>query len=326
MSMEPSFALPIGYRLRQYELRRILDYQSFCITYLAHDLGLDLAVVIRELLPHDLAIRSRDDFTVIANSSKREAMFGYVKERFIEDGRILSKLHHASVLSVRDLFEENGTAYLIYPFIKGETLEEWLTKRGTPSEKQLCALLCALLNALEMAHEANSLHLDIKPENILIEGKSGLPILIGFANASALRKLKTPNLAAILTPHYAPFEQYQTNGRLGPWTDLYALGAVLYRAVTGKVPPSAVDRHPNDPILRLAELATFNGYSPSFLAMIEKSLRPRSAERWQSASEWLEALEIHSSSTTPSSNNLHLRLRRAMSSLFGLVCSPKNAP
>ncbi|MFZ4596058.1 MAG: protein kinase domain-containing protein, partial [Verrucomicrobiaceae bacterium] len=221
----------------------------------------------------------------------QEAALAWARERFLDEAKTLAKLQDPSILPVFDYFEDNGTAYLISPFIEGQTLEDWFAKRGTPSEGELCAILRTLLNALKKVHECTVLHRDIKPENILMERKGEVPVLIDFGNARVASGLKTSNLSAILTPGYAPFEQYQTDGKQGPWTDLYALGAVLYRAVTGKVPPWSTDRQGNDTIVRLAHNPSIKGYSPPFLTMIDKALRLRREERWQSCAEWLAALD-----------------------------------
>jgi serine/threonine protein kinase len=295
MSSEHIYALPTGHRIRQYELKRLLGHGNFGLTYLAYNKKLECYVAIKEMLPFDFAVRARDGITVVAKSPGQEAALAWARERFYDEAKTLAKLQHPSILPVFDYFEDNGTAYLISPFIEGETLEDWFAKRGTPSEGELCAILRTLLNALNIVHHSVPnqivLHRDIKPENILMERKSGVPVLIDFGNARVASGLKTSNLSAILTPGYAPFEQYQTDGKQGPWTDLYALGAVLYRAVTGKVPPWSTDRQGDDTIVRLAHNPSIKGYSPSFLTMIDKALRLRREERWQSCAEWLTALD-----------------------------------
>ncbi len=295
MSSEHIYALPTGHRIKQYELKRLLGHGNFGLTYLAYNKKLECYLAIKEMLPFDFAVRARDGIKVVAKSPGQEAALTWARERFYEEAKTLAKLQHPSILPVFDYFEDNGTAYLISPFIEGETLEDWFAKRGMPSEGELCAILRTLLNALSIVHYSVPnqivLHRDIKPENILMERKSGVPILIDFGNARVASGLKTSNLSAILTPGYAPFEQYQTDGKQGPWTDLYALGAVLYRAVTGKVPPWSTDRQGNDTIVRLAHNPSIKGYSPSFLAMIDKALRLRREERWQSCAEWLAALD-----------------------------------
>lgn len=295
MSSEHIYALPTGHCIRQYEVKRLLGHGNFGLTYLAYNKKLECYVAIKEMLPFDFAVRARDGTTVVAKSPGQEAALAWARERFYDEAKTLAKLQHPSILPVFDYFEDNGTAYLISPFIEGETLEDWFVKRGTPSEEELCAILRTLLNALNIVHHSVPdqivLHRDIKPENILMERKSGVPVLIDFGNARVASGLKTSNLSAILTPGYAPFEQYQTDGKQGPWTDLYALGAVLYRAVTGKVPPWSTDRQGNDTIVRLAHNPSIKGYSSSFLAMIDKALRLRREERWQSCAEWLTALD-----------------------------------
>lgn len=147
----------------------------------------------------------------------------------------------------------------------------------------------ALLSALEAIHAKNYLHRDLKPQNILLEAAGLHPVLIDFGNARISTGEKTKSVTAVVSPGYAPFEQYQTRSKQGPWTDLYSLGAVLYRAITGQSPPEATDRIEADP-MPPAQRFTNRGFSPKFLATIDKALRPKGTDRWQSATAWKQAL------------------------------------
>lgn len=289
MPPEHRYSLPSESILRQYVVRSLLGHGGFGMTYLAEDTRLMRQVAIKELLPNDFATRGDDGTTVVARSSDQQANLEWARSRFIEEARTLAALHHPSILPVHDYFEENGTAYLVTSFIDGITLEDWLRKYGAPGEPELVSLTIDLLDALQLVHEHDFLHRDIKTENILIDRKSGKPMLIDFGNARVSTGQKTSAVTAVLTPGYAPFEQYSTKGRQGPWTDLYSLGAVLYRAITGAIPEDSAARATEDALVPLAE-AELEGYSPEFLASIDRAMRLKPDQRWQSCQDWKNAL------------------------------------
>jgi serine/threonine protein kinase len=290
MPSEHYYALPIDYCLRQFVLKKQLGQGNFGLTYLAWDKNLDRWVAIKELLPLDFAFRARDGVTVVAKSPAQEAGLVWARARFLDEAKTLAKLQHPSIVQVYEQFEANSTAYLVMEYIEGEDLEQWLRKNPNPSEENLKSITCKILQALQLVHRHEYLHRDVKPDNIRIRKDSLEPVLIDFGNARMATGLKTSNLSAIVTFGYAPFEQYQTTGKQGPWTDVYAFGAVLYRAIVGKPPPQATDRHGNDSIIRLAHNPKVKGYSPAFLAMIDKALSLRADERWQTCGAWLAAI------------------------------------
>lgn len=289
MPPEHRYSLPSESILRQYVVRSLLGHGGFGMTYLAEDTRLMRQVAIKELLPNDFATRGDDGTTVVARSSDQQANLEWARSRFIEEARTLAALHHPSILPVHDYFEENGTAYLVTSFIDGITLEDWLRKYGAPGEPELVSLALDLLDALQLVHEREFLHRDIKTENILIDRKSGKPMLIDFGNARVSTGQKTSAVTAVLTPGYAPFEQYSTKGRQGPWTDLYSLGAVLYRAIMGAIPEDSAARATEDALVPLAE-AGLEGYSLEFLASIDKAMRLKPDQRWQNCQDWKNAL------------------------------------
>jgi serine/threonine protein kinase len=291
MPPEHKYSLPIGVRLRQYHIVRLLGHGGFGLTYLADDTRLDRKVAIKELLPIDFAIREVDGTTVVARSSKDSANLEWARRRFVEEGQTLAKLHHPSILPIYEIFEEHGTAYLVTAFIEGDSLEDWLRKVQRPTESDLRSITVGLLEALGRVHELGYLHRDVKPENILMDRRDGRPILIDFGNARAATGERTANLTAVLTKGYAPFEQYQTKGRQGPFTDIYALGAVLYRAIKGVAPEDAADRWEQDKVESLS-LRPPPGYSREFLASVDKALKMRREDRWQNCQEWKTALGV----------------------------------
>jgi serine/threonine protein kinase len=289
MSPEHKYSLPPGLSLRQYRIVRLLGHGGFGLTYLADDAKLNRKVAIKELFPIDFAIRGADGTTVMARSQRDKTNLEWARQRFMEEGRTLAALHHPSILRVYDIFELHGTAYLVTDFIEGSTFEERLRRGSALRQEELFFLAHSLLDALQLVHKQGFLHRDIKPENILIAEKTSRPVLIDFGNARVATGQKTSSMTAVLTRGYAPFEQYQSKTRQRPSTDLYALGAVLYRAIKGAPPDDALDRLDEDKIQVLSQ-RRIPGYTREFLATIDKALNMRPEDRWQSCEAWKTAL------------------------------------
>lgn len=291
------FALPPGTKLRHYVIEGLLGHGGFGLTYRARDPQLDREVAIKELFPTEFAVRDHNSTTVVLRSSDQEINFGWAKSRFLEEARTLAALDDPGILRVHDFFEGNGTAYMVAQFIEGESLESMLRRSGPPPEAQLKSYLVDLLTSLGIVHNLRFLHRDIKTENILIREKNGKPVLIDFGNARISTGEKTSNVTAVLTPGYAPFEQYSVSGRQGPWTDLYSVGAVFYRSITGHSPTDAAGRINGSDMQPLAASA-IPGYSIEFLQGIDKALQMRAENRWQSCREWLESLDAKKETQT----------------------------
>jgi serine/threonine protein kinase len=298
MLSEHKYSLPAGFRLGQYVIVQLLGHGGFGLTYLADDTNLHRKVAIKELLPIDFAIRETDGTTVVARSQRDRVNLEWARQRFVEEGRTLAAFHHPSILHVYDIFELHGTAYLVTHFIEGRNFEDWLRDGRAIHEEEILPVVNSLLEALQLVHEQGFLHRDIKPENILMERKSSHPILIDFGNARMATGVKTSNMTAVLSRGYAPFEQYQTKSRQGPFTDIYALGGVLYRAISGAAPDDALDRLEEDKI-RVLRDQRIPGYTPKFLATIDKALQMRREDRWQSCEEWKAALRAPGGASAP---------------------------
>jgi serine/threonine protein kinase len=279
-------ALPMQSMLQEYRIEQVLGAGGFGITYRARDTNLDKDVAIKEYLPGELALRAPDG-NVVAQSTTHEAGYRWGLERFLLEARTLGKFSHANIVRVLRYFEANATAYVVMDYEQGDPLKTVLQLDPQPPEATLKGWLAPLLDGLAAVHATGFLHRDIKPENIFIRA-DGRPVLIDFGAARQALGGETRSLTSILTPGYAPLEQYSGEGRQGPWTDLYAMAGVLYRAVTDKNPPDAVTRMRGDALG--AGLAAARGkYSEGFLRAIEWALaldekqRPQSVEQWKVA-------------------------------------------
>ena len=275
--------LPAGARLRNYELISVLGHGGFGITYYARDTTLGREVAVKEYLPTSLALRENGT-TVVPRSTQLAEDFIWGRERFLEEARILATLEGVpSIVRVYDFLEANGTAYMIMGLARGETLEQRLKR-----DKQLPAviierLLDRLLGGLEEVHKAGFLHRDVKPANIILDAKDN-PTLIDFGASRAAMADRTAALTAIFTPRYAAAEQL-TSDKQGPWTDIYSLSATLYHAITGRPPPSSLERALNDSYEPLSGLS-LAGFSPGTLQRIDAGLALRAKDRPQSIALW----------------------------------------
>ena len=269
MSVEHVHALANGTRLNQYEVMNILGAGGFGITYMARDTMLDTTVAIKEYLPGDLAVRQGDS-QVTAKSSLSKRDFDWGLDRFLAEARTLAKFRHPNIVRVNQIFQANNTAYLVMEYAKGQSLDDLLQKNGPIGEAQTKEILSPILDGLKRVHEQGFLHRDIKPGNIIIRDEGGA-VLIDFGAARQAIETKSRAITSIVTEGYAPLEQYDGMGNQGPWTDIYALGAVAYKCLTGNKPPSATLRVRSDPLVPLA-VATEGQVSPVFCAAIEAAL------------------------------------------------------
>ena len=275
-------ALPTGTRIGDFEFHRVLGHGGFGITYLGWNLALDIPVAIKEYLPADLATRE-SDWCVVPQSSQATADFQWGLDRFIDEARILARFQHPNIVRVHHFFQANSTAYIVMEYAEGETLSEFLNRKGVLTEAELKAILHPLLDGLEVVHRADFLHRDIKPANIIIRAEDDSPVLLDFGAARLAIGAKSRSITSVVTPGYAPREQYSSRGNQGPWTDIYALGGVCYRALTAEVPTDAVDRMIDDPLIPVSERCKG---SHQFLAAIDHALQVDESDRPQSASEW----------------------------------------
>lgn len=288
-AQHPLNALPQGYRLQEYELTEVLGTGGFGITYLGFDHNLDKNVAVKEFLPDDIATRTRDN-SVGPKASYYRDNFKWGLDRFLDEARTLARFDHRNIIKVHRFFEAHGTAYIVMEYAEGMTLAEFLQRKKTLKEAELKEILYPILSGLAVVHGADFLHRDIKPGNIILRDEDRSPVLLDFGAARQAIGAKSRSVTSIITPGYAPIEQYSKRGHQGAWTDIYALAAVCYHALTGQVPYDATDRVRVDP-LELAVDRCRNQVTDGFLSAIDWALRVDERERPQNVGAWRRALE-----------------------------------
>jgi WD40 repeat protein len=283
-------ALPDGTVLADdFRIERVLGAGGFGITYLAVESPLARRVTIKEYFPVDFAARDNtNDVCPRSQGSKEDYEWGLA--RFMDEARTLGQLKHPNIVVVHRYFKARKTGYIVQEYEEGVSFRLWLKSLGrAPRQQELDRILVPLLDALEAVHAADFLHRDIAPDNIIIR-PDGSPVLIDFGSARKEVAKHSRNVSALVKPGYSPNEQYATNGRQqGPWTDIYALGATLYHAVTGKRPPDAPARIGTDPLVPVRD-AALSSCRPDFLAAIDRALALDIGDRPQTVAEWRTAL------------------------------------
>ena len=284
-------ALPIDYQLGDYQIQRLLGDGGFGITYLAIDMRLNSKVALKEYFPNELAIRENNR-NVYPKSQRDSQDFAWGLQRFLEEAQTLAKFKHLNIVRVLRFFETNHTAYIVMEYEQGESLASALEDGNTATESELLTIMRPLLDGLATIHQAGVLHRDIKPANIYLRHKDNSPVLLDFGSARYDVGSRSRSVTSIVTPGYAPLEQYETKGHQGAWTDIYALGAVMYRAIGGERPVEATERTgailrgKPDPLTPAVEIGRGH-YSPHLLEAIDWALkvneddRPSSVEAWR---------------------------------------------
>jgi len=294
MSDSHGHALRAGARVHSFEIQAILGIGGFGITYRAYDHTLNRIVAIKEYLPDGLTYRLPDRLTLTYNSKSDGENYEYGLSRFLDEARTLALFRDPSIVRVVGYIEANGTAYLIMDFEQGESLAQHLRRHGTLGEDEIHNIMTPILNGLRTVHARQYLHRDIKPSNILLR-QQGMPVLLDFGSARQALGEQTMALTAMVTPGYAPFEQYHTKDRQGPWSDLYGLGATVYHCMTGFPPVAATERaaalYGGEPDPVDAVLATTRKrFSPELVDTIAWLLKPHAKDRPQSIDEVLAHL------------------------------------
>jgi serine/threonine protein kinase len=281
-------ALPVGAVLQEYRLDSVLGIGGFGITYLANDTNLNCKVAIKEFFPSSVVARMGGQ-AVQPQAPTLAASFDVGLKQFLDEARTLATFRHPNILRVLRFFQANQTAYMVMEYEEGESLSSWVVNRGQPDRAMIFQVLLPLLSGLEAVHATGFLHRDIKPSNIVMR-PNRTPVLLDFGAARNLTTESGHTITAIVTPGFAPFEQYHSHGKQGPWSDLYALGAVLYWMVTGNKPVEALARVKDDPLPRATEAADQALYGKALLEAIDWALAMDEDKRPQTVAEFRRAL------------------------------------
>ena len=290
-------AFPANYRLQEFELLSVLGAGGFGITYMGMDHLLNKKVAIKEYLPNDFAVR-RDHESVLPKSTADKDNFAWGLDRFLDEARVLAHFDHPNIIRVHRYFESNGTAYIVMDYAEGATLDERLKSKRTLKPEELNDILFPILDGLEVVHRANFLHRDLKPSNIIIR-KDGTPVILDFGAARQAVSAKSRSVTAIVTPGYAPIEQYSTKGNQGPWTDIYALAAIAHCCIVGARPADATERVYDDPLVGWVDKR--RGWAMPFLLAVDVALAFKEKDRPQSIAEWRKLLIQGQEATSDSS-------------------------
>ncbi len=281
-------ALPLGHALHEYRIESVLGSGGFGVTYLARDTHLNWRVAIKEFFPCNIAVRAQDH-SVRPHSSTLAESFQSGLQQFLDEARALASFRHPNIVRVLRFFEINNTAYMVMEYEQGHALHQWVRVKGSPDRPTVLNIVRPLLDGLEVVHSAGFLHRDIKPGNIFIRTDQS-PVLLDFGSARNLTTRSGDTITAIVTPGYAPFEQYHSHGHQGPWSDIYSLGAVMYWMVTGQKPVEAPARVKQDILPPAQEIANHTVYGSALLKAIDWALNPSEEERPPSIGAFQAAL------------------------------------
>ena len=285
-------ALPIGTRLGDFTVTKVLGLGGFGIVYMAHDKALERTVAIKEYLPITIAGRASAQ-TVLVRSTHQLDTYTSGLQSFMREARLQARFSHPAMLEVYQVWEQNGTAYMAMRYYPGHSLRDLrYDVQGSQlfDEASIKRIMWPVFDALEELHAESILHRDVSPDNILIM-PSGAPVLLDFGSARMVVAGAEQSLTTVLKPGYAPLEQYADDGGMvqGPWTDVYGLGAVLHFLAVGSPPPQAVARLLGGSLRLFDEEAPLR-YSPAFVAAVNAALVVKPNDRLQSIAAFREAL------------------------------------
>ena len=272
-------ALPLGYKLLDYEIRKVLSAGGFSFVYIARDKD-NNTVAIKEYLPTSLALRT-EGAVVQVPSPEASNNFRHGLKCFFEEGRALAKIDHKNIVRVLNFFRANETVYMVMQYERGKSLQEFILTQTAPvSENFVRRVFSELLNGLREVHAQKLLHLDIKPANIYIR-LDGTPVLLDFGSARQTLSETSPKLPPSYTPGFAPPEQYFDRKLLGPWSDVYSVGASMYACLV-RAAPMAADQRTKKDQLQSAEKVGKDIYSSDLLQLIDSCLALDHMQRPQS--------------------------------------------
>jgi serine/threonine protein kinase len=287
--------LPIGTRVAEFEISRLIGQGGFGVVYEAWDHTLERVVAIKEYMPSSLANRQADG-SVVPLSERHKETFDLGMRSFINEARLLAQFDHPALLKVYRFWQERGTTYMVMPCYKGDTLKEaLLAKKEDVTEEWLMGVVDGVTQALAVMHRASCYHRDIAPDNIMLLENSGLPVVLDFGAARRVITDMTQAITVILKPGYAPIEQYAETPDMsqGAWTDVYALSAVMHVAITGRSPPPSVARMLNDRYVPLADNTALQArFSHRMLAAVDAGLAVRPEARPQSMAQFRQSLDL----------------------------------
>ena len=276
--------LPTGTVIdNRYKIMGVLGEGGFGITYLGYNQKLGMPVAIKEYFPQGTTYRDTSgNHEVYVSSESAEAFFNHGKERFLSEAKTLVRFNaEPGIVSVMDFVEENQTAYLIMEYLDGETLQQYLKRHGKMAATETFEMLEPMMRTLEKVHAAGVIHRDISPDNIM-RLKNGQLKLMDFG---AAREFVDENrsMSIMLKKGYAPAEQYRRNGEQGPWTDVYALCATIYRCITGVTPTDSLDRMSGEELKRPSELGA--DIPPAYEGLLMYGMALHQKDRCQSMDE-----------------------------------------
>ncbi|MGN0321741.1 MAG: serine/threonine protein kinase [Oliverpabstia sp.] len=283
----------------KYMIGKVLGEGGFGITYLGWDLNLEMKVAIKEYYPREIVTRMSDvslSVSVLSGGVRQPYEEGV--EKFMNEAKRLARLSHLpGIVMVRDFFQENRTAYIVMEYMDGNSMKDMLRERnGRISMEETMAMILPVMDSLEKVHEVGIIHRDISPNNLMFN-QYGQVKLIDFGAARYVMAanrtgMDRKSLSVIFTPGYAPVEQYSSKGNQGPWTDVYAICATIFRAITGRVPEESLDRlngveQPSPSMLGVKDI------TPSQEAALMKGLALQPQDRYRTITELKEALLYH---------------------------------
>ena len=272
----------------RYLIYKSLGEGGFGITYLAWDVSCGLKVAIKEYYPSGYVNRVPRSNQVIINAKQNQAASNRGLKRFIDEAKTLAKIKNLpGIVSVRDFFSANGTAYIVMEYLDGISLKKYLQRKGgkVPCD-EILTILRPVMDSLVSVHKLGLIHRDISPDNIIIT-KNNEVKLIDFG-AAKQSNLDGKSLSIVLKQGFAPEEQYRAHGEQGPWTDIYALGVTIYYAVTGALPPESIQRLYKDTIMRPSEKGAV--ISPTQESALMKSLAVYARHRYQDVTQMITGL------------------------------------